>query len=399
MLTEYQQIPKEPFLSAKEQETHKCELAVQIGKVPLNYTLDYIKKHFDSQGKIVQNIKVMTNRQSSNTHRCIYMECETKQIQHELITEPQRFDKGVELEIFKYMTLSEFSEFQQKKFRQRVYLPRLDLRITNGNLKKIFSQFGKVFKAFCVKDSNFSETLKFGTIYFHSEESIKNIPNGGIQYEGMILEWHTYESMHAEKQMLRAQKEQLKAQFQETKKQAKTEERARNTKETKKLKSKTAKREIQVEYEYVKVQDQEDADYEYNGYKLSKTQAKKVEKEYNNLMKKNNQLGFNPETMSLTPNDQLIYDLQKAYNRFEDPEMHSTRPTSNKFHRNFYHYGPNLVTNQKQNMGKILCNNIFGAHNSNYSMNVQPNFYSTYYPSQHVPVNFIPQVRLTNYWF
>ena len=72
-----------------------------------------------------------------------------------------------------------------------------------------------------------------------------------------------------------------------------------------------------------------------------------INEEYISLVKEYKMIGFDPETITLTSSDKLIYNLKKAHNKFEDPKLYSIKPTSSKFRRNLLQIDINLVLNPR----------------------------------------------------
>ena len=88
-----------------------------------------------------------------------------------------------------------FNEIEHLRLT-RVYVNYLPPGMTSRDLEELFSQFGKVEKVYIVKKNkkpkNSYKSKRNGTIIFEEEDTVKKLPEQGVEYQGLRLVWKSY---------------------------------------------------------------------------------------------------------------------------------------------------------------------------------------------------------------
>lgn len=96
------------------------------------------------------------------------------------------------LKVSDYLEKSQLDELLSSLRKRKVYLKKLKDNFTNDSLRALFSQFGIIEKAYCTDGTRKRKGFKYGYIIFKEENSMKNLPFEGVEYEGELIKWTSH---------------------------------------------------------------------------------------------------------------------------------------------------------------------------------------------------------------
>lgn len=109
-----------------------------------------------------------------------------------VITEQPNIIEGHKLKIVPYLDPSELQNILSNTRGRKIYIKRLPAEFNNDSLKKFFTNYGAVQKAYCVEGTRKRKDLKYGYVIFKEEKTLKALPFGGIPYKGDLISWTSF---------------------------------------------------------------------------------------------------------------------------------------------------------------------------------------------------------------
>jgi len=178
-----------------------------IGCLPQKISRKDIKDYFSKYGnieKIHLEIKKTADCHSHLINACLT--CSSKAMAQKILAYKPHNIQGCNLKVVPYMEESDLEKHINSFRRRRLYLNHLPMVLSNEELFEVFSQYGQVNKAYTVPEKKKKCNWKKGYVIFEDKESLKQIPEEGVYWNGIILNWHSYES----KAKVRCQKKNKK---------------------------------------------------------------------------------------------------------------------------------------------------------------------------------------------
>lgn len=163
--------------------------SIFIGCLPQRISHEDLVTHFSSYGLVLKlEIEQKTSSDESSTLINAYLECSTAPMMNAILSNPQIID-GNNIKVAKYMTKEELENYVEKSRRCRIYIKRLPMHFNNESLAALFSQYGRVTKAYCVSGTKARKNLKYGYVLFDEEETINLLPISGVPFMNSKLHW------------------------------------------------------------------------------------------------------------------------------------------------------------------------------------------------------------------
>jgi RNA recognition motif-containing protein len=199
--------PTQDLNEAKHQKI-SSQSKLFIGCLPQKISRKDIKDYFTRFGPISDiklEIKKTTDSQSHLINACLH--CSSVKMVEQIIAERPHSIKGCNLKVVPYMEQKELSAHIDSFRQRRLYMNHLPLLVSNDDLLQIFGRFGHIEKAYTVPEKKKKCNWKKGYVVFENKEALHLVPESGVFWKGVKINWHSYEL----KAKLREEKRKKKA--------------------------------------------------------------------------------------------------------------------------------------------------------------------------------------------
>ena len=119
---------------------------------------------------------------------------------------PEIVVSGKRVNVEKLDRKEDVADYIEKMRKTRVYIKKLNAKISDTKLRELFSPFGTIQKAYSIFGSKSKRGLKSGYVVYEDIDSIDKIPKDGIWFDGSKVDWTSYYTKKKAKAALQGQK-------------------------------------------------------------------------------------------------------------------------------------------------------------------------------------------------
>lgn len=164
-----------------------------VGCLPKSLSRACLVHHFSQYGTVSDfEFKVVPQKDGKSKLINAVLTCSSTEMKDSIIRQPNLIE-GHKLKIVPYLDPSELQGILSSTRSRKIYIKRLPAEFDNATLKRYFSKYGAVQKAYCVEGTRKRKNLKYGYVIFREEKTLNLLPEKGFPFNDEFITWTSFE--------------------------------------------------------------------------------------------------------------------------------------------------------------------------------------------------------------